>query len=153
MRLNVSRCTKKVKWLRRSTLKISLKWSTYIVCNLPPSLSFGGLCLLPIFLKKGPDRISVLIGRLLEKRGWLFWAVGGSDRSFCIKNKLKSEILNNNKKPTNQKCLSAITKNLSWQILTKNLVTFKRYDGVKDEKVLILWEFSSPIFNGGGSQK
>ena len=29
---------------------------------------------------------------------------------------------------------SAITKNLNWDILTKNLVTFKRWDGVKDEK-------------------
>ena len=27
-----------------------------------------------------------------------------------------------------------ITKNLNWEILTKNLVTFKRWDGVKDEK-------------------
>ena len=30
--------------------------------------------------------------------------------------------------------LSLITKNLSWEILTKNLVTFKRWDWVKDEK-------------------
>ena len=29
---------------------------------------------------------------------------------------------------------SVITKNLTWKILTKNLVTFKRWDGVKDEK-------------------
>ena len=29
---------------------------------------------------------------------------------------------------------SAITKNLNWEILTKNLVTFKRSNGVKDEK-------------------
>ena len=29
---------------------------------------------------------------------------------------------------------SVITKNLHWEILTKNLVTFKRWDGVKDEK-------------------
>ena len=29
---------------------------------------------------------------------------------------------------------SIITKNLSREILTKNLVTFKRWDGVKDEK-------------------
>ena len=28
----------------------------------------------------------------------------------------------------------AITKNLNWEILTQNLVTFKRWDGVKDEK-------------------
>ena len=30
--------------------------------------------------------------------------------------------------------LTVITKNLSWQILTKNLVTFKRWDVVEDEK-------------------
>ena len=29
---------------------------------------------------------------------------------------------------------SVITNNLSGEILTKNLVTFKRWDGVKDEK-------------------
>ena len=29
---------------------------------------------------------------------------------------------------------SVMTKNLSWEILTKNLLTFKRWDGVKDEK-------------------
>ena len=30
--------------------------------------------------------------------------------------------------------LSLITKNLNWEILTKNLVTFKRWDGVKVQK-------------------
>ena len=30
--------------------------------------------------------------------------------------------------------LSLITEHLKWEILTKNLVTFKRWDGVKDEK-------------------
>ena len=30
--------------------------------------------------------------------------------------------------------LSAVTKNLNWEILTKNLVTFKRWDWVKGEK-------------------
>ena len=29
---------------------------------------------------------------------------------------------------------SAITTNLKWEILAKNLVTFKRWDKVKDEK-------------------
>ena len=33
---------------------------------------------------------------------------------------------------------SVITKNLNWKILTKNLVTFKRWDGVKDEKFLTI---------------
>ena len=30
--------------------------------------------------------------------------------------------------------VSVIAKNLNWEILTKNLVIFKRYDGIKDEK-------------------
>ena len=30
--------------------------------------------------------------------------------------------------------LFVITKNLNWEILTKNLDTFERWDGVKDEK-------------------
>ena len=30
--------------------------------------------------------------------------------------------------------LSLITENLNWEMLTKSLVTFKRWDGVKDEK-------------------
>ena len=29
---------------------------------------------------------------------------------------------------------SAITKILNWEILSRNLVTFKRWDGFKDEK-------------------
>ena len=38
------------------------------------------------------------------------------------------------KKTYKPKCLSAIPKNLNWQILSKNLVTLERKDGVKDEK-------------------
>ena len=29
---------------------------------------------------------------------------------------------------------SVLTKNLNWEILNKNLVTSKRWDGVKDKK-------------------
>ena len=29
---------------------------------------------------------------------------------------------------------SVITKNLNWEILTKNLVAFKRWDGYREEK-------------------
>ena len=47
--------------------------------------------------------------------------------------------------------LSVITKNLNWEILIKTLVTFKRWDGVKDKKI---WYYVSslknPIFRGGG---
>ena len=33
-----------------------------------------------------------------------------------------------------QKFFSVITKNLNWEVLTKNSVTFKRSDGIKNEK-------------------
>ena len=32
--------------------------------------------------------------------------------------------------------LSDETKNLNWEILTRNLVTFKRWDRVKDQKIM-----------------
>ena len=35
---------------------------------------------------------------------------------------------------TKKKYFSVITTNLNWEALYKNLVTFKRWDGVKDEK-------------------
>ena len=54
----------------------------------------------------------------MRKRGRPFSWGGDVGCSFYIK-KLKSEIFNDN---------------LNWEILTKNLVTFKRWDGVKDEK-------------------
>ena len=38
--------------------------------------------------------------------------------------------------------LSVMAKNLNWEISTKNLVTFKRWDGVNDKKKLILWKFT-----------
>ena len=31
-------------------------------------------------------------------------------------------------------CLSLMNKNLNWEVLTKNLVTFKRWNMVKAEK-------------------
>ena len=51
-----------------------------------------------------------------------FFSQGDDGRccSFYIKNKLKSEILND-KKIYKQKCLFPIAKNVNWQILTKNI--------------------------------
>ena len=36
------------------------------------------------------------------------------------------------------------TKNSSWEVLTKNLVTFKRWDEVKDKKYVMLCRFRPP---------
>ena len=53
---------------------------------------------------------------------------------FYIKNKLKSEIFNDTKSLKRRLFFSVISKNFNSEILTKNLVTFKRWEGVKDEK-------------------
>ena len=45
-----------------------------------------------------------------------------------------------------------ITKKLNWQILTKNLVSFKRWDGVKDEKFQYYWPSLKNLIFKGGSQ-
>ena len=58
--------------------------------------------------------------RVVEKEGVTFFR----GLKFLNKNKLKSEIFND-KKCINQKCFSVITKNLNWEILTKDLVTLK----------------------------
>ena len=46
-----------------------------------------------------------------------------------------------------------MTNNLNMEVSTKNLVTFKRQDGVNDKKILILWEFTGKsgfyFFQGG----
>ena len=46
--------------------------------------------------------------------------------------------------------LCVITKNFHWKTLTKNLVTFKRRDGVKDAKFKYRGSLKNPIFTGEG---
>ena len=46
--------------------------------------------------------------------------------------------------------LSIITKNLNWEILTKNLVTFQWWDGVKELKFqYYVGSLRNQIFKGG----
>ena len=52
--------------------------------------------------------------------------------------KLKSEIFNDKKSLPTKMFFSVINKNLNWEILTKNLVTFKRWDGVKMKNLNII---------------
>ena len=76
--------------------------SKLIVCT-PTSFCWEGLSLLPNFQNGGLDRISIFRGGLLGKRGGDFlWGRGCS-----------------------------FYTNLNCEILTKNLVTFKRWDRVK----------------------
>ena len=53
------------------------------------------------------------------------------DCSLYIKNKLKSEILNDKKSLQKKMFFSVITKNLNREILTNNLVAVKRWYGVR----------------------
>ena len=55
-----------------------------------------------------------------------------------IKNKLKSEIFNDNKSLEKKTLLSDVTKNSNWEILPKNLVTFKRQEVLRMENFNIL---------------
>ena len=49
----------------------------------------------------------------------------------------------------NSMLFSVMTKNLNWEISTKNLVTFKRWD----DGSLILWEFfEKSNFGGSGGR-
>ena len=126
------------------------------MCTLPFCRKGGGVgdgpegvSLQPNFQKGCElDRISVFREGLLGKRGWLF-QVGCS---FYIKNKLKNKL----------KLFSVITKNFNWEILTKNLVTFKSWDRVKDKKfenygvhwkILFLGGFTRNQYIGGNCLK
>ena len=51
---------------------------------------------------------------------------GGGGCSFFIKNKLKSEIFNDKKLYKQKVFFPVISKNLNWEILSENSVTFKR---------------------------
>ena len=59
---------------------------------------------------------------------------GGRGFSFYMKNKLKTELFKDKKSLQIKMLFFVITKNLNWEILTKNLISFKRWDGAKYEK-------------------
>ena len=48
---------------------------------------------------------------------------------------------------------SVVTKNSNWEILSKNLVTIKKQDGVKDEKIYYFLGLKSLIFRSEGYKK
>ena len=79
-----------------------------------------------------------------ERGGWFF--SGGC--TFYIKNKLKSQIFNDKKSSLAKMFFSVTTKNLNWKILTKNWVTFKKWDEIKNDNCN--WKIQ---FLGGVHQK
>ena len=75
--------------------------------------------------------VSQFLERLLVK--WVVTFSRGGGWQFLPKNKLKYKIYDD-KKVYKRKYFSVVTKNFNCKILTKTLVTFKRWDGFKDEK-------------------
>ena len=95
---------------------------SHSVHPLPPQ---GRLSLQPNF-RIGGDGLhgtSAFRGGLLRKRGINFFKRGCN---LYIKNKLKSEMFNDKKSLKPKIFFSVIIKNSKWEILSKNLVTFKR---------------------------
>ena len=123
----------------------------FLIVRTPPPLPLllGGWASYQIFKNGRLGRISISKGLLLGKRGWFFSGVGGC--SFYIKNKLKSEIFNK-KKFISKNVFLCQTKNLNWGILTKNLVIFKRWDGVIMMNNSNIMGFHWKIWGGGFKQ-
>ena len=48
---------------------------------------------------------------------------------------------------------TGVTKNLNWEILTENIVTFKRWDGAKNEKFYHHGDSQKNLMGGGGHEK
>ena len=90
-----------------------------------------GLSLLPSFRKGGAWQYLNFEREGAGKEGVTFWEAwwGGGVAVLLWK---KSEIFNDKKLYETKMFFSVITKNLNWQILTKNSVTSKRWDAVKD---------------------
>ena len=71
----------------------------------------------PHFSKRGLDRISIFRGGLLGMRG-----EGRGRLQVLLKNKLLSEMFDEKKSLSTKMFFPTITKNLNWEILTKNLL-------------------------------
>ena len=108
----------------------------------PPPFSAGGRAEGGVepptkFLKWGGglNRTSVFRVGCWEIGEWLF--SGGLQ--FFDKNKLKSGIFNDEKSLQTRILCSVVTKNSNWEVLSKNLVTFKRWG--EGWKTLIFLQF------------
>ena len=127
-------CCPNLKWNSHRVMAISFfgKYSSgrgprkekkTIHSQCAPLLSAGGWAFNTNFKNGGGLTRSQLLEGVCWERGGNFFQ-GGCN--FDIKNKLKSEIFNDKKSLQAKIFFSAITKNSNWEILPKNLVTFKR---------------------------
>ena len=106
-----------------------------IIHSVHPFLSAGGEVEPPsTFSNREGDLTGpqFLEGDCWERGGDFFQGMGGA--IFQQKNKLKSGIFSDKKSLSTRFFCFVVTKNSNWEILTENVVTFKRY-GVKDEKL------------------
>ena len=67
--------------------------------------------------------------------GYSFQGEGGGGLQLLHKKQTQTWNIYWQKKFIKNFFFSVIIKNLNWEILTKNLVTFKRWDGIKAEKL------------------
>ena len=95
-----------------------------------------------IFEKEGGLTGPQLLEGVCWKRGGDLFGRGGGGLQFSHKNKLKSEIFYGKKSLWAKIFFSVITMNSKWEISNKNLVTFKRWDCVKDKIFLVFTENS-----------
>ena len=103
-----------------------------------PSFCWGreGWASCQIFQNGGQlGRISIFRGGCWERGERPFWGEVAVN---------KSEVFNNRKSSLSKMFFSVITKNLKWKILINRLVTFKRWDWVKDEKC---WYYGGSLKN------
>ena len=106
-------------------LKVPFSYKTFFEYLPPHNVHTAPFCrqelnLLPNFQKGGALTGPQLLDGVVRKEGATFLRRGCQ---FYIKNKLKSEIFID-KKIEKQKCFFlSITKNLNWEILTKNLLS------------------------------
>ena len=125
------------------------------VCTPPSSFLLGVLNLLPNFEKGGGGlgRTFIFNGMLVGKSGETFSREGGCN--FYIKDKLKSEIFNDQKKVYKQKCFSPsfMTKNSNWETVTKNLVIIKNKMVLRMKNLNILGVHWKIRFLGGVHKK
>ena len=99
-----------------------------IVCTPLFAGGWGGGGVEPLTKGGGLTWSQFLEGDAGKEGVTFFRGEGGRGCSFYIKNKLKSQMCNDRKSLSTKIFFPVTTKNLNWEILMRNLVTFKRWD-------------------------